>query len=499
MTADEFADRLPPLQRAFKTIEDTPGRDAWYAQEFFPEFAPVFAAKQLKGAPGLFVKPTHLVSLLGLSWQPVALLARWVRPERMLIIATLRSANHPVGREASLDVVRRWSGVDIKAIDVRIVEADDEVSIYGAVKEAIARWGVDPVRVAIDATGGKKSMSVAAGLAAYYRGAPLLYVDYEEYEDEPLPGTEYPRLLADPFAVLGELKRDKFVAAFNACQFGRASTLLGELGPHVSDPERLEVLRQLTDAYLAWTRFDLTGSKDCARSKLAAVTESPRLIDALEPDIKRTVEIQREYLDRLDAAIPILRRKNEGDFVDGFPAVVLHLAAAKRALGDGRFSEALMLAYSTIERVVTLFLWTDFGIDAKEADYAKSKIAPHINNVIDHFNKLGPDLHGRKRYRPVEKLPRQLAFMLGIQLVAVLDSSFFAGIGKLARFNTLADDRNKCEFEHGLVAEPVSGKRAKEAVELATTLVRARVLTGIDVDTLLGELSIPKLFQFERP
>ena len=49
-------------------------------------FAPLFAGLPLHGAPAGFERPRALVSVLGFSWQPVALMAAWARPERMLAI-----------------------------------------------------------------------------------------------------------------------------------------------------------------------------------------------------------------------------------------------------------------------------------------------------------------------------------------------------------------------------------------------------------------------------
>ena len=57
-------------------------QDELYAKEFGPQFAPLFAGLPLYNAPRDFERPRHLVSVLGFSWQPVALMAAWVRPTR---------------------------------------------------------------------------------------------------------------------------------------------------------------------------------------------------------------------------------------------------------------------------------------------------------------------------------------------------------------------------------------------------------------------------------
>ena len=192
-------------------------QDALYAKEFVGPFAGLFAELPLHGGPEGLARPRALVSVLGFSWQPVALMAAWARPERMLVIGTDESFARKVAGEKVLSLVSRVSGVDRDRI--RVVEVGDpgEADIYRAVRDFLRHSGVPPRQVYVDPTGGKKSMSASAALAGFLAGAPLVYVDNAEYHGPnriPVAGTEYPRLLANPLDVLGDLELRAVFDAF---------------------------------------------------------------------------------------------------------------------------------------------------------------------------------------------------------------------------------------------------------------------------------------------
>jgi len=238
-------------------------QDELYASEFAPAFAPRFAELPLHGAPDDFERPRALVSVLGFSWQPVALMAAWAQPERMLVIGTKESLALEVAGEGVVTLISRLSGVERDRI--RIVEAGDpgEADIYRAVRDFLRGAGIPPREVFVDPTGGKKSMSSSAALAGFLAGAPLVYVDYAEYHGPnriPVAGTEYPRLLANPLDVLGDLELRDIFAAFNRSDFVEAQHLAEKLASRLYEPREAECLARLASAYAAWDRFDFAAA-----------------------------------------------------------------------------------------------------------------------------------------------------------------------------------------------------------------------------------------------
>ena len=176
-------------------------RHRLWVDHIAPAFAPQFESLPLfdpdaRPRPDLRAQ----VSVLGLVWQPAALLARWINPRRLLLIGTKQSFDYVDGDDP-VDLIARFSRVDRRLIQPLPVDAHDETKIYEAVRDFVEELGLRPDQVALDPTGGKKSMSAAAALAGFSFGMPLLYVDSLEYSPQrraPVPGTEYPRRLRDP-------------------------------------------------------------------------------------------------------------------------------------------------------------------------------------------------------------------------------------------------------------------------------------------------------------
>lgn len=200
---DETLLRLQSTWREEKY--DRNRQDELYATEFAPAFIPLLRELPLHGAPTDRPRPTALISVLGLSWQPVALMAAWMRPTHMLVLGTQESFRKaPGASEAPIDRIRRLSGVE--PIEWHVVSEPAELEIYGHVREFLRKHRLDGHSVAVDPTGGKKSMSAAAALAGFLSGALLVYMDHADYVNRiPMAGTEYPRLLADPLEVFSDV------------------------------------------------------------------------------------------------------------------------------------------------------------------------------------------------------------------------------------------------------------------------------------------------------
>lgn len=95
--------QLRTIQRRWLTLPRKE-QDELYAKEFAAPFARLFAELPLYGASASLPKPRALVSVLGFSWQPVALMAAWCRPERMLLLGTEDSLNLKVTGEGVLSL-----------------------------------------------------------------------------------------------------------------------------------------------------------------------------------------------------------------------------------------------------------------------------------------------------------------------------------------------------------------------------------------------------------
>lgn len=492
MTTPSLA-ALPPqlleIQRRWLALgREKDGRaqqDELYARKFAEPFARLFSGLPLHGAPPDMPRPRALVSVLGLSWQPVALMAAWCRPERMLVLGTEDSLALSSGGEGILSVVARVARIPRDGIEPVRVGDPGEADIYRAVRDFLRQSGVPPREVFVDPTGGKKSMSTSAALAGFLAGAPLVYVDYGEYHGPnriPVAGTEYPRLLVNPLEVLGDLELRDIFGAFNRSDFQEAGRLAGRLAARLYEPREAECLAKLARSYGAWDRFDFGGARE-------ALGEAQNFLDrfanqggwAWAPAVRAALDRNMQALDAL-ASI----QKQPERIEDGVPLLVWYLAAARRLLDAEKPSLALLLTYAAVERYVDLCLWIDFGLDDERPDYSR------VGKWLDHekYNEAGRRFFGNE-YKP-RCLDGPLMFANGAQLLAALKPERLK-LEDLGPLKGLSSDRNKCEYEHGLLPQAPSREDVKRHLEKACEIV-ARVRGGKEaLEKPLEGCRFPKL------
>lgn len=133
-----------------------------------------------------------LVSLVGMSPQTTIMMCEALRPRELLLVT---SAN----ARASVEVIEAWLGDAARdwprpALSIELVPPTDSVITATAVRNWVAarRSSAPGARVVFDATGGKKSMSVIAGMLAVQLGLEVVYLDstYDPSLRMPRPGSE---------------------------------------------------------------------------------------------------------------------------------------------------------------------------------------------------------------------------------------------------------------------------------------------------------------------
>jgi len=455
-----------------------------YYRGFITGFRKLFAALPLDGSPNDMPKPTALVSVLGLSWQPVALMAAWVCPERVLVLGTDDALGQTVDGDAVTVAIPQAAGVAAHRFEWRRIPDPGEEEIYREVRDFIARHSLDSHLVALDPTGGKKSMSCAASLAGFLAGVRLVYVDYHSYEKTeriPLAGTEYPRLLSNPLEVFGDVEISHIVAAFNRGDFSEAERRASELVARLYEPREAETIAILSRAYGEWDRFHFDeAQRQLSEAAVALGRFGKRWPWAAE--MLSSVNQHSQFLSRLAG---LSAKSKPKDNTVGQALLLNHLASAQRAARYGQFERAILLAYGTIERCVDWLLWDEYGIDADEPDYDA------IDVDMDSYHQAGRDFHN-KSYRERE-LSGSLMYSNGIQLLAALKPDSF-NRELLGQLKGLSEQRNRLPVEHGLVSKPLLAKQVDK--QLTASEAALSKLCAIDrkaLASILVELEFPDL------
>jgi len=444
-------------------------QDLIYAREFAPRFLPLFARLPLHGWAGERPPARALISVLGLSWQPVALMAAWLKPEKLLCLGTEESLAMQVGEEPVLKVVARLAELPPHALQARTIQEPEELNLYREIKRFLEWERLGPREVVIDPTGGKKSMSAGATLAGFLIGAFLVYVDYAEYDAVrriPVAGTEYPRLLHNPLEVFGDREVERILAALRHGGFAEAAHLAEGLAARVYEPREAEALKFLAQAYRDWQEFRFQEAEGGLRrlqdhlgrfGPLKDWSWAPRLAAALGEQGEVVATLAR-LTQRVCAG------EKFSSLTEGLPLILNHLAAAERALEFGRPSTAILLTYATLERYVDLCLWVYYGLEDENPDYGKLTVDAAA------YHQVGRALHGRS-YQPRD-LGGPLTLSVGVQLLATLKPELMPPEKEfLGRIKGLMSLRNRTEFEHGLCPQVVQADQVRQYLDKVKEIV----------------------------
>lgn len=472
----KLSDDLIAVQKRWREAS-RPDQERIYYREFAPKFAPLFAELPLHGH---IMQPPNfkaLISILGLSWQPVALMAAWVKPAHILVIGTDKSFEASVDDVPVQQMISEISGLPSTAFSYEQVGESEDLEIYSAVRKFITNHGLKPHEVAIDPTGGKKSMSISAGLAGSLTGAWIIYVDYKEYLTQPripLAGTEYPRLLDNPLEVFGDLEFQKIWDACSRGAFDEAGRIARELTQKLYDPREAEALELFSRAYGSWHKFDFKGA-------LASLT---RLQDYLARfqrfgrwqwanRVAQAANIHIPLLQEIIAVSDMICNGTKTDTPDRALCLVFnHLEASKRHLSYNQSGAAILLAYATLERFIDLALWYYFDIDDENPDLS------NVTLDLEKFHEAGRALYA-KRYRESEPAG-PIGLSLGVQILHALKPELMP-LNAMAGISRMIQHRNKCEYEHGLCPTLIKAKDVEKHIGIVRRLL-TEVLKPMDLD-----------------
>ncbi|MHB8462778.1 MAG: hypothetical protein ACYDA1_09035 [Vulcanimicrobiaceae bacterium] len=329
------------------------------------------------------------------------------------------------------------------------VDEPVENQVYCAVRDFLRDSNLQGNECWLDPTGGKKTMSAAAALAAFVVGARLVYVDYREYIDAgrvPLAGTEYPRLLQNPLAIYGDLEIDAALANFDCGMFGEAEYIVASLKERVDDPREAGVLQRIIEGYSLWNRFNFKG----ANNKLGGIALKPDCENPKKPFVDSEWCWSQSFHEQIDAnrnalaALSKLESILQPNLAESVPLLAFYAASARRLL-DGKhlhLSQSVMLVYAMIERYIVLSLQA-LGASDENVRFVEERCP----NPADCAN-AGKQMFGEDfEVRPFRG---NIMFASGALALTVCDPDRLP-TEMLDLLANLARTRNRTEYEHGLI------------------------------------------------
>jgi hypothetical protein len=196
-----------------------------------------------------------LVSLLGFTPETVIIAQQFAQPKTLVVLHTTETAG-------LLDTVVRYTGISAASFYHEPFAEEPSRNIYIALERALTRFPHGS-KVAIELTGGKKTMGGALAVAAGMLNIDLLYIDYGEYMPafrKPTPASTFVHLVENPMRttvdLFGGLEVERALEFFNLGRLEAAEQLLEEAAKRMGNPRIAESCAHLARFYSAWNRFD---------------------------------------------------------------------------------------------------------------------------------------------------------------------------------------------------------------------------------------------------
>jgi len=309
--------------------------------------------RAIRASSGPVAPPVRLlISMCGTSPPPVLLSAHHLAPEELVLVGSATEE----GRVAVEDV-RAYAPASCRECHLVEIDGSDPMRAFGQLRELVSPIVErhDRGSIALDITGGKKTMVAAGFLLATELGLRIFYVDGEYVPEAriPRPCTAQLLELRDPVAGFRLREERRARALYEQGRFRAAEELFGEAADALSalalDERAAELRRSATLARWAeaWegARYDDPDAESALPEPVGRLADAWRALagqpDRLEALVKRERSaVLRFAADRLGWA---LFRYRQGDaragLIDAYSACEVATDALLMALlSDGRWT-----------------------------------------------------------------------------------------------------------------------------------------------------------------
>lgn len=476
VTQSEFDKRVDEWKKMDRTTEDAQNAAlTFYDEDVFPLVKKVFLSNR-KNRPNK--QYDALILPLGFSPEPLILSILALKPQQVGLIYTKQT-------KSLLDRIQQETRLTLDKIKLHEIDGSNTLEVYQTIMTFYNEWG-HPANIAVDITGGKKSMVGGAAMAGAALGADIYYVDHTKFTKfgKPEPGTEYLSLLDNPYTVFGDLEVENAKSLYKVHDYAGAKRIFNQLQGDVGNPDQSAVYRaygSLCTAYEAWDNLNTGTAAYSIERLLEILAQYPRL-DGLRhlDDNVNCLEQQKKALTCLKAFIKKPQLALEA--TDGFHFAFTLYHNALRREAQGKLDMACLILYRLLEWIEQYHL-NEHGINTKTPNYSGCKMDRH--QLLSCYNK------NRKKVYPknpdgsetvdMPDLPNRIALVDGFLILAALGDRIVEDLN-WGRFRNNVDLRNQSIFAHGM--EKIEEKDYKSFKSTVTErFEKAQEIACIDADT----------------
>ena len=383
----------------------------------------------------------------------------------------------PESEASAKECIQRLGLLAHQAELLPVGDGKDQSEIYRAIFELWQRRG-KPKMIAVDVTGGFKTMSAAGAMAgAMLPGGKVHYVDSDQQRVHGrLVWVHQRRITLDnPLVVFGDLEREAVWQLLRDGRWDAAAVRLQALHDRLDQVgDRLNFLVSQGYAALERMNFVVAAQKLEEAARVADIHYRTTPLLHSHPVVAGRVHL-RQHAVQLFRIHSVLNELKTGDPLQEYTLLrgpvaedlllTLYLLS-ERLLLAGQSDFSALLSYRVEEGVLQRRLALEYEINASAPEESLKLLCVRLGLPLEQLVARVNRLHPIRNFRldPTRPVARLEAFVL----VAALDPSL-ARLLPVDRFNGRAEARNRSMLVHGL--RPVTESQARACLEQAETLL----------------------------
>ena len=467
-----FKERIAKWKRMDRTTRDASNAAiAFYDENIFPLVKEVFINKNRPHK-----EYDVLILTVGLSPEPLILSILAIKPTHVGLLYTEETERflERIQQEANLTTLQLLNGA-------RKIDGSNVAEIYETIMELYIEWD-SPANIAVDITGGKKSMVSGAAMAGAVLGADIYYVDTDNFDRDlgkPEPGSEFLSLLDNPYTVFGDMEAEKAEVLYQSHDYTGAKGIFNRLQKQVGDADKAKVYEAyelLCTTYEAWDNLAISQAETFLKRLLTLLNQFPTLAE-LSPlhDVQSILVKQGEALSCLQQVIKDPQLVLSAP--DGFHFAFTLYYNALRRKAQGKLDLACLILYRLLEWIGQHRL-AHHDINTRKPNYSKIDKATLFTRYQQKGEKVFEDFD-----RSI--LPTPIGLVDGFLILHALDDPIVDRLD-WGTLRDQVDTRNQNIYAHGM--SRIDGKAFKAFQKTVNALFsKAQAIEGINANTFIEQ------------